>query len=139
MFTIRPGFRFSPPSNRPVTARAFKRAIERFVNPRTAAATASEMADLVGYRAYRAGRRAHIAGVSATTSTLTIRLVHAAPSLPARIAMPYFCAVPPGTPIRAGGVERVPGPGPTTSPPTPATANSSPAQPQLPRAAAAPL
>jgi YVTN family beta-propeller protein len=111
-FTLRPGFRFSPPSNQPVTARAFQRAIERFVNSRTGAATASDMADLVGYRAYRAGRSAHIAGLAATASRLTIRLVHAAPSLPARMAMPNFCAVPPDTPIRSGGVERIPSAGP---------------------------
>jgi YVTN family beta-propeller protein len=33
-FRIRPGFRFSPPSNEPVTAAAFKRAIERALDPR---------------------------------------------------------------------------------------------------------
>ena len=34
-FSIRPGFRFSPPSNEPVTAAAFERAIERALDPRT--------------------------------------------------------------------------------------------------------
>src|SRR5436309_1697588 len=33
-FTIRKGFRFSPPSNEPVTAQTFKYAIERSQNPR---------------------------------------------------------------------------------------------------------
>ena len=33
-FTLRPGFRFSPPSNEPVTAEAFERAIERALDPR---------------------------------------------------------------------------------------------------------
>ncbi len=32
-FRIRPGFRFSPPSNEPVTAAAFKRALERVLSP----------------------------------------------------------------------------------------------------------
>ena len=32
-FTIRPGFRFSPPSNQPVTAQTFKDTIERTLNP----------------------------------------------------------------------------------------------------------
>ena len=33
-FTIRPGFRFSPPSNQPVTAQTFKDTIERTLDPR---------------------------------------------------------------------------------------------------------
>ena len=33
-FHLRPGFRFSPPSNAPVTAAAFRRAIERALHPR---------------------------------------------------------------------------------------------------------
>ena len=33
-FRIRPGFRFSPPSNEPVTAATFKSTIERVANPR---------------------------------------------------------------------------------------------------------
>ena len=33
-FRVRPGFRFSPPSNAPVTADAFRRAIERGLHPR---------------------------------------------------------------------------------------------------------
>ena len=35
-FTIRPGFRFSPPSNEPVTAQTFKHSIERTLNPQDA-------------------------------------------------------------------------------------------------------
>ena len=34
-FRVRPGFRFSPPSNEPVTADAFRRAIERGLHPRS--------------------------------------------------------------------------------------------------------
>ena len=33
-FKIRPGFRFSPPSDQPVTAQTFKDTIERTLNPR---------------------------------------------------------------------------------------------------------
>jgi peptide/nickel transport system substrate-binding protein len=114
-FTLRPGYHFSPPSGRPVTARAFQRALERFLSPRMqpdSFAPLQEMNDIVGFRAYRAGRTRHVAGVTATSRTLTIRLARPAPSLPARLAMPYFCAVPPGTPIRPGGVERIPSAGP---------------------------
>jgi ABC-type oligopeptide transport system substrate-binding subunit len=50
--------------------------------------------------------------VTATDTTLIIRLLRAVPSLPARLAMPFFCAVPPNTPIRAAGVEGIPSAGP---------------------------
>jgi YVTN family beta-propeller protein len=111
-FAIRPGFQFSPPSNRPVTARAFQRAIERMLSPMMRSGYSYDMADIVGVGAFRAGRTKHIAGVTATASTLTIRLVRPAPSLPARMAMPQLCAVPPDTPIRTGGVEPIPSAGP---------------------------
>jgi YVTN family beta-propeller protein len=113
-FTVRRGFRFSPPSNQPVTAHAFQRALERFLSPtmQPQDELAVLMANLAGYGAYRSGRASHVAGIAATDSTLTIRLAHRDSSLPARIAMPYFCAVPPDTPIRANGIDAIPSAGP---------------------------
>jgi ABC-type transport system substrate-binding protein len=49
-FTIRPGFRFSPPSNDPVTAQTFKDTIERTLNPKMHSPVADEFADIPGYR-----------------------------------------------------------------------------------------
>ena len=43
---------------------------------------------------------------------LTIRLTAPSPSLPARLATPYFSAVPPDTPIDPDGVEGIPSAGP---------------------------
>lgn len=113
-FTVRRGFRFSPPSNQPVTAQAFKRALERFLSPtmQPQDELAVLMANLAGYDAYRSGRASHVAGIAATDRTLAIRLAHPDASLPARIAMPYFCAVPPDTPIRANGIDAIPSAGP---------------------------
>ena len=54
-FTIRSGFRFSPPSNQTVTAQTFKDTIERALNPRMKAPLAYEFTDIVGARAYMAG------------------------------------------------------------------------------------
>ena len=97
-FSIRPGFRFSPPSNEPVTAAAFQRAIERALDPRTGS-FAAELAK-------------EVAGVSAEGNRLTVRLKRPTPSLPSLVAAPYFCAVPPNTPITPKGVDAVPTAGP---------------------------
>ena len=44
--------------------------------------------------------------------TLTLRLSRPAPDLLARLAMPFFCAVPAGTPILRRGVDTIPSAGP---------------------------
>jgi YVTN family beta-propeller protein len=109
-FRIRRGYRFSPPSGEPVTAAAFQRAIERLLRHPTI--TDSYADDIVGAGAYRA-RRAHtVAGVSAGGDRLTITLKRPSPTLPARLATFYFCAVPPNTPIRPRSFERVASAGP---------------------------
>jgi YVTN family beta-propeller protein len=115
-FTIRPGLRFSPPSNQPVTAQTFKSTIERVLNPRmqtkTGPPTGSEFADIVGERAYTAGNATHISGVTVSGNRLTIRLRTPAPDLPSRLAQPFFCAVPADTPIDPKGVRVIPSAGP---------------------------
>jgi YVTN family beta-propeller protein len=113
-FTVRPGFRFSPPSGQPVTARAFAHALERFLSPRVhdPAGIDFVFSNVVGYAAYHSGRARHLAGLTATDRTLTIRLQRPDPRLPALMAMPYLCAVPPDTPIRAQGIDRIPSAGP---------------------------
>ena len=53
-FTIRPGFRFSPPSNAPVTAQTFKFSIERALSPKIPDGPArSFAADIVGAASLR--------------------------------------------------------------------------------------
>lgn len=111
-FTIRKGFRFSPPSNAPVTAQTFKDTIERSLNPKMKSPVAYEFADIVGARAYMAGKAEHISGVIARADTLTIKLGAPAPDLPARVTEPAFCAVPPDTPIDPNGVRVIPSAGP---------------------------
>ena len=76
-FTVRPGFRFS--SGAPVTARSFRRALDRFLSPRMPNGLHSLFADVVGFRAYESGRSTRLAGVTATARTLTIRLVRPSP------------------------------------------------------------
>jgi YVTN family beta-propeller protein len=111
-FRLRPDFRFSPPSNEPVTAAAFERALERGLHPRMGSFAAELMGDIVGAGPYIAGRARRLAGVSARGNRLVIDLTRPAPDLPARLAAPYFCAVPPSSPISPKGVDRLPSAGP---------------------------
>jgi DNA-binding SARP family transcriptional activator/ABC-type transport system substrate-binding protein len=114
-FRIRPGFRFSPPSNEPVTAETFRFTIERALSPRLGpnAVAAAFASDIAGVRAYRAGRSRHISGIDVRGDTLTITLTSPAADLPSRMALPYFCAVPMRTPIVVNGLEApIPAAGP---------------------------
>jgi peptide/nickel transport system substrate-binding protein len=114
-FTIRRGYRFSPPSNAPVTAAAFKRAIERSADPvwHDTGAPPFYFTDIVGAAAFRARRARHLSGVTAVGNRLTIRLSRPAPDLPLRLSMSFFCAVPPDdAPARAGGIPDLPTAGP---------------------------
>jgi ABC-type oligopeptide transport system substrate-binding subunit len=88
-FKIRPGFRFSPPSNEPVTAQTFKDTIERTLNPRTQSSYAQDqdLSDIVGAGAYMSGKASHVAGVIANGDTLTIRLLAPAPDF--RLSSPF--------------------------------------------------
>ena len=65
-FEIRKGYRFSPPSNQPVTAQTFKYTIERSLSPRMKGpAQLGEngyLSDVVGAKAYAAGKAPHISG-----------------------------------------------------------------------------
>ena len=97
-YRVRDGFRFSPPSNRPVTAAAFRRAIERSLDPRMHSYGPKLLGDVVGFDAYEAGRTGHLAGVVATGKRLTIRLVAPSPTLPARLAEAPLPGFEPGFP-----------------------------------------
>jgi YVTN family beta-propeller protein len=122
-FAIRPGFRFSPPSGEPVTAATFKYAIERSLSPRMrgpalgpragpAGSARPVLADVVGAAAYMTGRAPHISGVVAHGDTLTVRLARPDSTLPAQLALPFFCAVPTDTPLDPLGVRSIPSAGP---------------------------
>ena len=107
-FTIRKGFRFSPPSNEPVTAQTFKYAIERTLDPSMNGPAPSLPARRRRRQALRGRQGGHIAGVARRGNTLTIRLTAPCPDFLARLAMPFFCAVPLGTPLDPKGVRSDP-------------------------------
>jgi YVTN family beta-propeller protein len=110
-FRIRPGFRFSPPSNEVVTARTFKSTIERVTDPRLKSPLASGFSGIVGYRAYVTGKAREISGIVARDDRLTIRLSQPDGGLLARIAAGDACTVPRDTPV-ARGMNDIPSAGP---------------------------
>ena len=114
-FRIRSGFRFSPPSNEPITAATLKRTLERAMSPKLGRAGpgVGEAGDIVGLAAYSAGEAPHVSGIVARGNTLTIRLVEPSGDLVNRLALGYFCPVPSTIPV--GPIARtriVPGSGP---------------------------
>src|SRR6266511_728396 len=112
-FTIRDGFRFSPPSNERVTAQTFKYSIERSLSPKLPRSYAAQfVGDIAGVNAYRNGGAQHISGVVARGNKLTIGLTRPSRDLPARLTMPFFCAVPIGTPVDPNGLRAIPSAGP---------------------------
>lgn len=115
-FHIRTGYRFSPPSGVPVTAQVMRYTIERALSPRLTDPTAQAsnlVTDIAGLAAYRAGRTQHIAGIQVHGDRLSITIQKRAPDFPARISLPFFSAVPLGTPALAHGVgQPIPSAGP---------------------------
>lgn len=110
-FTIRPGFRFSPPSNEAVTAQTFKATIERVASPQLKSPFASDFSGIVGYHDYVTGHAPGLSGVVARGDTLTITLSQPDGSFLANLAGAAACAVPVGTPA-VRGLDDIPSAGP---------------------------
>jgi ABC-type oligopeptide transport system substrate-binding subunit len=103
-FTVRDGFKFSPPSNDPVTAMTFKKVIERDLSKAMNSPAQSFAGDILGAKEFTAGTAKEISGVKVDGNKISITLVKPSADFPSRIAMPFFCAVPENTPINANGV-----------------------------------
>jgi ABC-type transport system substrate-binding protein len=116
-FRIRPGYRFSPLSNQAVTAETFRYSIERALSPRLAEGPVVPnppgphvIDDIEGERAFLDGRARHISGLRTSGDTLSITLTRPSPDFLERLALPFFCPVPVGTPFVAGAPhQEVPG------------------------------
>jgi outer membrane protein assembly factor BamB len=93
---VRPGFRFSPPSNAPVTAETFRYSIERAFALGNAPLF---LPGLAGADDFTAGKARHISGLTAIGYTLTLHLTKPAADLAAVLASPFFSAVPVTTPF----------------------------------------
>jgi DNA-binding SARP family transcriptional activator/ABC-type oligopeptide transport system substrate-binding subunit/streptogramin lyase len=101
-FTIRRGYRFSPPVREPLTAKTFRYSIERALSPNLDGGPAPfYIEDIQGEKAFRNGKARHISGLRAAGNRLSIRLTKPSGDFLERLASPALCPVPPGTPFLA--------------------------------------
>ena len=107
---IRDGFGFSPPSTEALTAETFRYSIERSLSPKLGpwAAGMRRLGMIEGAEEFHDGAASTVSGLSAEGDTLTIRLTRPTPDLASRLALPYFCPVPVGTPIVLDGLDPEP-------------------------------
>ncbi len=104
-FTVNAGFtKFS--NGQPVTAASFKSVFDRNADVKMQSPSGAFMSDIVG------ASKSPVSGVRVKGNHLIITLTHTAPDLLARLAMPFFCALPANTPHDPNGVNTPPGAGP---------------------------
>ena len=111
-FKVRPGFRFSPPSNEEVTAETFRFVINRNLSPQLQSPSSSFIADIVGAQAVLDGKAKTASGVTVNGNELTIKLTKPAPDFLNRMAMWFFCSIPSSTPVDPAREQPVPTAGP---------------------------
>ncbi|HET7857435.1 MAG TPA: ABC transporter substrate-binding protein, partial [Gaiellaceae bacterium] len=89
----------------PVTARNFAAALNRDLNRRMSSPAQPFIEDIAGAQAVIAGRARTAHGIRVLDPyTLEIRLTRRAPDLLARLAMPFFAAIPRNLPVDPQGV-----------------------------------
>ena len=99
-FTVRKDARFS--DGKPVTARAYSRAIERILDPSMKAPGAEDLGVLiVGGEDVLAGKARSPVGITASSRKLTLQLTRREPNLPRIVS--GICAVPPNLPVDPEG------------------------------------
>src|SRR5690349_14666097 len=104
-FTVTPHkYQFSPPSNQWVSAKTFQFVINRLANPKMQSPAAPFLNDIVGAQDMLDGKAQSVSGVKVKGNNLTITLTGAHPDFLARIAMPFFCALPTNTALDPQGV-----------------------------------
>jgi ABC-type oligopeptide transport system substrate-binding subunit len=110
-FTVNASFtKFS--NGQPVTAQAFKDVFERNADPKMQSPAEQFMTDVQGVVPRFAGQTQSVSGVTVKGNHLIIKLLNPAPDFLARVAMPFFCALPVGTERDPNGLNTVPSAGP---------------------------
>ena len=97
-FTLRPGARFS--DGKPITGQDIKYTFMRLMNPAIDTGTGYYFTNVIGAPAYLAGKSSTIAGIVATTNTVTFHLTAPDGAFLYKAALPTTCPVPTGTPMK---------------------------------------
>jgi ABC-type oligopeptide transport system substrate-binding subunit len=111
-FTVKSGYKFSPPSTEEVTPQTFQYAIERDLNPKQSSFAVPFLGDLKGASDYNAGKAKSVSGIKITGDQIAFTLTQPDPGFLSKIAMPFFCAIPTDTKIDSHGVNGIPSAGP---------------------------
>jgi peptide/nickel transport system substrate-binding protein len=98
-FTLRPGARFS--NGTPITGQDIKYTFMRLMNPAIDTGTGYYFTNVIGAPAYLAGKSNTIAGIVATTNTVTFHLSAPDGAFLYKAALPTTCPVPTGTPMKS--------------------------------------
>jgi ABC-type oligopeptide transport system substrate-binding subunit len=111
-FVIRKGFWFA--NGEAVTARSFALAFNRDANPSLQSPAQSFMQDIVGANSVTRGLSRSIAGIAVHGDAISFTLLAPAPDFLARVAMPFFQAIPSSLAhkVDPSGVNVVPSCGP---------------------------
>jgi ABC-type transport system substrate-binding protein len=97
-FTLRPGARFS--NGTPITGQDIKYTFMRLMNPAIDTGTGYYFTNVAGAPAYLAGKSTTVAGIVATTNTVTFHLTAPDGAFLYKAALPTTCPVPSGTPMK---------------------------------------
>jgi peptide/nickel transport system substrate-binding protein len=109
-FTVRKGFRYS--TGKTITAADFKTAFIRGASGKMNSPAFGYEHEIIGADDFNAGKISTLPGVIARGNKLIVRLTRIAPDLLSRMTMPFFCPLPPSTPLDANGINDPPGSGP---------------------------
>ena len=110
-FGLKPTFRFH--TGAPVTAQSFAAAFNRVANPKLGSPAVAYMREIVGAAAVMDGKATSISGVRVLARhRLQIRLTKPVGDFTARLTLPFFCPILPGTPADREIVTDPPGSGP---------------------------
>src|SRR4051812_8157788 len=105
-FTVNVPFTKFAPTGQAVTAANFKAAVDRNADPKMQSPSTAFMDDVVG------ADKTPVSGVRVRGKHLIVTLKKASPDFVARVAMPFFCAIPVNLARDPNGVETLPGAGP---------------------------
>ena len=110
-FRLKPTFRFH--TGAAVTAQSFADAFNRNAQPRLQSPATAYMHEIVGVQAVLDGQARSISGVRVLDRyRLQIRLTRPVGDFAARLTMPFFCPILPGTPVDPSGIDNPAGSGP---------------------------